>query len=62
MANTLVTPETYIRAESDRRAKRGQTLRFPHEPLLQLNNHRLEAGGLELRTESPDTRRLNDAF
>jgi len=26
-----------------------------------LNNHRLEAGGLELRTESPDTRRLNDA-
>ncbi len=27
----------------------------------QLNNHRLEAGGFELRTESPDTRRLNDA-
>jgi DNA primase len=26
-----------------------------------LNNHRLKAGGFELRTESPDTRRLNDA-
>jgi hypothetical protein len=26
-----------------------------------LNNHRLEAGGFELRTESPDTRRLNGA-
>ena len=28
---------------------------------MTLNNHRLEAGGFELRTESPDTRRLNDA-
>ena len=27
-----------------------------------LNNHRLKAGGLKLRTESPDTRRLDDAF
>ncbi|MGH8563802.1 MAG: hypothetical protein ACREXW_06795 [Gammaproteobacteria bacterium] len=27
----------------------------------ELNNHRLKAGGFELRTESPDTRRLNDA-
>ena len=27
----------------------------------ELNNHPLKAGGLELRTESPDTRRLNDA-
>jgi predicted nucleic acid-binding protein len=26
-----------------------------------LNNHQLKAGGLMLRTESPDTRRLNDA-
>ena len=26
-----------------------------------LNNHLLKAGGLALRTESPDTRRLNDA-
>lgn len=26
-----------------------------------LNNHQLKAGGLKLRTESPDTRRLNDA-
>lgn len=29
--------------------------------LEKLNNHRLKAGGFELRTESPDTRRLNDA-
>ncbi|MEC4747957.1 hypothetical protein [Methylomicrobium sp. Wu6] len=29
--------------------------------IKQLNNHPLKAGGLELRTESPDTRRLNDA-
>ncbi|MGR8979272.1 MAG: hypothetical protein ACU84H_04160, partial [Gammaproteobacteria bacterium] len=27
---------------------------------FRLNNHPLKAGGLELRTESPDTRRLND--
>lgn len=32
----------------------------PYAP-LELNNHRLKAGGFELRTESPDTRRLNDA-
>jgi len=29
--------------------------------VCELNNHPLKAGGLELRTESPDTRRLNDA-
>jgi hypothetical protein len=28
----------------------------------QLNNHRLKAGGFKLRTESPDTHRLNDAL
>jgi hypothetical protein len=27
----------------------------------ELNNHRLKAGGFELRTESPDTRRRHDA-
>ncbi len=34
-----------------------------HEQIIEeLNNHQLKAGGLKLRTESPDTRRLNDAF
>ncbi len=28
---------------------------------MKLNNHQLKAGGLVLRTERPDTRRLNDA-
>jgi hypothetical protein len=29
--------------------------------VTELNNHRLKSGRFELRTKSPDTRRLNDA-